>query len=423
MIRIVDRRFDSKNKSSVNRSRFIRRFKGQIKKAVSDAIDKSGIRDVAEGKRIGIPAKDIAEPQFTTGQGGIREQVFPGNDRFTSGETFDRPSGGGSGGKGSKASPDGHGYDDFVFTLSRDEFLDIFFEELALPNLLKRHLASITEFKRVRAGYTQTGVPTNINLVRTMRGAAGRRIAVGGGHQSRIRELQEELDELLRAGPPEGDPEVKRLRHEIHRLRTRVDAIPFIDSFDLRYNNHVRVAQPTTQAVMFCLMDISGSMDEQKKNIAKRFFTLLYLFLTRTYEHIDVVFIRHHTVAEEVDEENFFHSRETGGTVVSSALKMMKKVIETRYSTGLWNIYGAQASDGDNWLEDSVLCYELLNNQILGLTQFYAYIEIAEDTPQNLWEEYEKVQASHPGVFAMRRIKAANEIYPVFHDLFKRRVS
>jgi hypothetical protein len=421
MIRIVDRRFDSKNKSSVNRSRFIRRFKAQIRKAVSDAIDKSGIRDVAEGKRIGIPARDIAEPQFATGQGGIRDQVLPGNDHFTTGETFDRPQGG-AGGKGSKASPDGHGYDDFVFTLTRDEFLDIFFEELALPNLLKRHLANVTEFKRVRAGYTQTGVPTNINLVRTMRGAAGRRIAVGGSHQGRIRELEAELARLLRTAG-EGDPEVARLRHEIQRLRGRVATIPFIDSFDLRYNNHVRVAQPTTQAVMFCLMDISGSMDEQKKNIAKRFFTLLYLFLNRTYEHIDVVFIRHHTVAEEVDEDNFFHSRETGGTVVSSALKLMRQIIEARYNSSLWNIYGAQASDGDNWLEDSVLCYELLNNQILGLTQFYAYIEIAEDTPQNLWEEYEKVQVSHPGVFAMRRIKTANEIYPVFHDLFKRRVS
>ena len=197
--------------------------------------------------------------------------------------------------------------------------------------------------------------------------------------------------------------------------------MPFIDSFDLRYNNHVRIAQPTTQAVMFCLMDISGSMDEEKKNIAKRFFTLLYLFLTRTYEHIDVVFIRHHTVAEEVDEENFFHSRETGGTVVSSALKLMRKVIETRYGNGLWNIYGAQASDGDNWLEDSVLCYQLLHEQILGLTQYYAYIEIAEDTPQNLWEEYEKVQSVHPDVFAMRRIKAVTDIYPVFHELFKKR--
>jgi uncharacterized sporulation protein YeaH/YhbH (DUF444 family) len=420
MIRIVDRRLDSKNKSSVNRSRFIRRFKSQIKKAVSETIDKSGIRDLAEGKRIGIPGRDIAEPQFSTGRGGVREQVLPGNDRFTTGETFDRPQSQ-SGGKGSKASPDGEGMDDFVFTLTRDEFMEIFFEELALPNLVKRHLASITEFKRVRAGYSQTGVPTNINLIRTMRGAAGRRVAVGGPFNARLRELEKELAELLLAGG-EGDPEVKRVRLEIQRLRARVEAVPFIDSFDLRYNNHVRIAQPTTQAVMFCLMDISGSMDEEKKNIAKRFFTLLYLFLTRTYEHIDVVFIRHHTVAEEVDEENFFHSRETGGTVVSSALKLMRKVIEQRYASGLWNIYGAQASDGDNWLEDSVLCYDLLSEHILGLTQFYAYIEIAEDNPQNLWEEYVKVQAAHPGVFAMRRIRAVTDIYPVFHDLFKKRV-
>jgi uncharacterized sporulation protein YeaH/YhbH (DUF444 family) len=127
-------------------------------------------------------------------------------------------------------------------------------------------------------------------------------------------------------------------------------------------------------------------------------------------------------VAEEVDEENFFHSRETGGTVVSSALKLMRKVIDQRYSSSLWNIYGAQASDGDNWLEDSVLCYQLLNEQIMGLAQFYAYIEIAEDTPQNLWEEYEKVQEAHQGAFAMRRIKAVTDIYPVFHDLFKKRV-
>ena len=420
MIRIVDRRFDSKNKSSVNRGRFIRRFKNQIKKAVADTIDRSGIRDLAEGKRIGIPGRDIAEPQFSTGQGGVREQVLPGNDRFNTGETFDRPSGQ-NGGRGSKASPDGEGLDDFVFTLTRDEFLEIFFEELALPNLLKRHLASITEFKRVRAGYSQSGVPTNINLIRTMRGAAGRRIAVGAPQQSRMLELEAELARLLLVCG-EGDPEVKRVRQEITRLRARISAVPFIDSFDLRYNNHVRIAQPTIQAVMFCLMDISGSMDEQKKNIAKRFFTLLYLFLNRSYEHIDVVFIRHHTVAEEVDEENFFHSRETGGTVVSSALKLMRKVIDQRYASGLWNIYGAQASDGDNWLEDSALCYELLHAQILGLTQFFAYIEIAEDTPQNLWEEYERVQSANPGVFAMRRIKTVTDIYPVFHELFKKRV-
>jgi uncharacterized sporulation protein YeaH/YhbH (DUF444 family) len=421
MIRIVDRRFDSKNKSSVNRSRFIQRFKKQIRKAVSDTIDKAGIRDLDDGKKIGIPGRDIFEPQFSFGSGGIREQVHPGNDRFSTGDTVDRPEGGEGSGKGSQASPDGEGLDNFVFTLTRDEFLEIFFEDLALPNLVKRQLACAKDYRRVRAGYTQTGVPTNINFVRTMRGAAGRRIAVGGRHLSALREVEQELERLL-GQRGEEDPEVQILRVEALRLRTRIGAIPFIDDFDLRYNNRVRIAQPSTQAVMFCLMDVSGSMDEDKKNTAKRFFTLLYLFLKRNYDRIELVFIRHHTVAEEVDEEGFFHSRETGGTVVSSALKLMASVIEERYSSNAWNIYGAQASDGDNWQEDSTACFSLLNDKIMPFSQYFAYIEIASERPQSLWYEYEKVLSTHAETFAMKRILKLTDIYPVFCDLFKKRV-
>ncbi|MBS1159758.1 MAG: hypothetical protein H6R15_2177 [Proteobacteria bacterium] len=417
-VRIVDRRQDSKNKSSINRSRFIQRFKGQIRKAVADAIGRRGIRDLENGEKIGIPGKDIFEPHFRHGQGGRREIVHPGNDRFNTGDTVDRPLGGGAG-QGGKASPDGEGMDDFVFTLSRDEFLDIFFDELALPNLVKRQLARIDEYKRVRAGYTQSGVPTNINLVRTMRGAAGRRIAVAGPFAARLRELQDELERLRRDCP--GDPEIGQLEREIAGLKARREAIPFIDPFDLRYSNRIRIAQPTTQAVMFCLMDVSGSMDESKKQVAKRFFMLLYLFLNQNYEHIEVVFIRHHTVAEEVDEDNFFHSRETGGTIVSSALKLMHEVITARYASNAWNIYCAQASDGDNWNDDSAVCRELLSGSILPVVQYFAYIEIASLQPQNLWLEYEQLQASHPGQFAMQRIAEVSDIYPVFRELFRKR--
>ena len=169
MIHIVDRRFDSKNKSSVNRSRFLRRFKKQIRKAVSDTIDQSGIRDLDDGKKIGIPGRDILEPQFSHGPGGIREQVHPGNDRFTTGDEVDRPKQNEGKGGGSQASQDGEGLDNFVFTLSREEFLEIFFEDLALPNLVKRQLANVEEHRWVRAGYSQTGVPANISFIRTLR--------------------------------------------------------------------------------------------------------------------------------------------------------------------------------------------------------------------------------------------------------------
>ena len=417
MTQIIDRRFGNRNKSSVNRSCFLRRFRGQIKRAVADIINRDKIKDLDSGKKVRIPGRDISEPQFGHGPGGFRKHVHTGNDRFVPGDELDRPSGGQ--GQGGRASPDGEGEDAFEFSLSRDEFLEFFFEELALPNLIKRHLASIKEFKRVRAGFTHTGVPTNINLVRTMRGATGRRIATRAPYLQRLKELEAQLQaRLLQAG--EDDPEALRLRQEITRLRAKVRAVPFIDTFDLRYNNRVRVPQNTMQAVMFCLMDVSGSMDEDRKNIAKRFFTLLYLFLLRNYERIEVVFIRHHTSAEEVDEDRFFHSRETGGTIVSSALRLMRQVAGERYPASLWNIYGAQASDGDDWQDDAEPCRRFLEEEILPMVQHFAYIEIA-DSPQALWREYEALQEAHPDTFAMRRIQAVTDIWPVFHDLFKKR--
>ncbi len=419
MVRIIDRRFDSKRKSAVNRQRFLRRFKKQIRRAVNDAIGERSIRDLDNGEDVSIPAHDLSEPHFQHGSGGIWEQVFSGNDQFMSGDKIKRPSGGGGGGGGGgRASNEGEGEDDFVFHLSREEFLDIFFDDLALPNLIRTQLARITDFKSQRAGFTSDGSPANINIVRSMRGALGRRLALGAPFQARLRELQKELAEAVESWGDEHE-RVIALREEITRLRTKIEAIPFIDSFDLRFNNRIRVPKPTTQAVMFCVMDVSGSMDEQKKATAKRFFMLLYLFLTRSYEHIEVVFIRHHTIAKEVDEDEFFHSRESGGTVVSSALNLMHDIIADRYAGGAWNIYGAQASDGDNWDNDSPICRELLSTRILPWCQYFAYIEITPGEPQNLWREYEKLLGSHAN-FAMQNIEEPAQIYPVFRELFKK---
>ncbi|MFA7268659.1 MAG: YeaH/YhbH family protein [Sterolibacterium sp.] len=419
MLQIIDRRNDSKNKSAVNRNRFIRRFKGQIRKAVQDAIARRGIADIDNGEKIGIPAKDISEPHFHHGRGGRWSVVQPGNDRFVTGDEFDRPDEGAGGSGG--ASRDGEGVEDFAFTLSREEFLDIFFDDLALPRLVKTQLARILEYKRVRSGYTQTGVPTNINVVRSLRGAAGRRLAVGAPYRKALRELDEQLAELEARGEGDGE-EAAELRRRILCLLRKIEGLPFIDTFDLRYNNRIRIPAPSTQAVMFCIMDISGSMDEEKKQIAKRFFMLLYLFLTRTYDLIEIVFIRHHTRAEEVDEDEFFHSRETGGTVVSSALELMHRIVRERYASNVWNIYCAQASDGDNWEADSPKCRELLEANIIPLVQYYAYIEISDEEPQNLWREYARVMENHPQCFAMQRIGGLADIYPVFRELFRKRL-
>lgn len=245
-----------------------------------------------------------------------------------------------------------------------------------------------------------------------------RRIAARGPYYEQLADLEEALCQALMFGD-ETDPRVISLRARIEELEHRARNIPFIDTFDLRYNNRVKQPTPATQAVMFCLMDVSGSMDEGKKDMAKRFFTLLYLFLRRSYDVIDIVFIRHHTTAKEVGEEEFFYSRETGGTVVSSALQMMYDVARERYPTSQWNIYGAQASDGDNWTDDSPLCRDILINGIMPLTQYYAYVEITEDAHQGLWREYLTVKQQCPH-FAMQHIVNPGDIYPVFRQLFKK---
>lgn len=422
MTQFIDRRRNAGKKSTVNRQRFLNRYKSQIKRAVSDAIGKRSITEIDKGESVTIPSRDLAEPRFSRGHGGRTERVLPGNDAFVTGDRIKRPAGeSGAGAGGAEASNSGEGEDAFAFELSREEFLDLYFEDLELPDLIKKELARINTFKTVRAGITTSGIPSNINVLRSMRQATGRRVALALPYKRQLRALEDELA-LLSADTNASDAEKERLKHEIEHLKNKIQTVPFIDTIDLRYNNRIRMPAPSTQAVMFCVMDVSGSMDEPKKEIAKRFFILLYLFLTKNYKKIELVFIRHHTSAKEVSEEDFFYSRETGGTVVSSALELLNQIIETRYPPSAWNIYVAQASDGDNWNADSPYCLELLRDKIVPLLQYFAYIEIMPRHHQSLWEMYQQVQAQYPN-FAMENIDKVGDIYPVFRALFKRKIA
>lgn len=418
MSQVIDRRLNGKHKSAINRQRFIKRYKTQIKEAVAESLAGRSITDIESGEEINLPTRDISEPHFHHSKGGTHETVHPGNEEFITGDQIARPPSG-SGGRGNKASNEGEGEDDFQFSLSKDEFLDLYFEDLELPDLVKTQLATVTEYQSVRAGYTQNGVPSNINLVRTMKGALGRRMALRAPYVSKIKKL--ELEHIEAELNNDHDA-IDKISEEIKHLKHRINTIPFIDTFDLRYNNRTTIPRPHTKAVMFCLMDVSGSMDQERKDIAKRFFTLLYLFLNRNYEHIDVVFIRHHTTAKEVDEDEFFNSRETGGTVVSSALVLMNEIIADRYPKCDWNIYGAQASDGDNWQDDSPLCRKIIEEKIIPLVQHFSYVEITADNHQSLWSEYLSIKSSFKN-FEMQNIESLSDIYPVFRELFKKKVA
>jgi uncharacterized sporulation protein YeaH/YhbH (DUF444 family) len=423
-VNIIDRRLNPQGKSLTNRQRFLRRARRRIQEAVREAARGRGIADIADGEKISIPADDLREPVFRRGQdGGVRDYVLPGNKEYLRGDKLPRPESGGGQGGGSEGSPDGEGEDDFRFVLTKEEFLDIFLDDLELPDLVKKQVQKSESHTFTRAGFSVTGNPSSLAIIRTMRNSLSRRLALRRPTLEELQELEAKITALRQRG--EDADELAKLEADLERITRRRKIIPFIDPLDVRFKRFEPVPKPITQAVMFCLMDVSGSMTEHMKDLAKRFFMLLYLFLTRRYRHVDIVFIRHTHEASEVDEQTFFYSTDSGGTVVSTALSEMKKIIAERYPTANWNIYAAQASDGDNTSSDNDVATKLLQEAILPLCQYFAYVEVGPEdkdwTSRNtdLWTTYKGVNNPH-GILAMRKVRRRNEIYPVFHDLFAR---
>ena len=399
---IIDRRLNDRNKNAVNRQRFLRRYKEQIRKSVGDIVSERSITDMEQGGNVSVPVKDISEPSFRHGSGGDREIVSPGNRKFTTGDRIPRPTGGGGGGGGS-GEGDGEGDDNFTFALSREEFMNLFFDDLELPHLVRNFIGEVKDFKWHRAGYTPTGVPANLSVGRSMRNAMARRIALGAPLKRQLAELQA----------------AQAAEEEIEAMRQRIERIPFLDDIDLRYRHRVKEPLPISRAVMFCLMDVSASMTEDKKDLAKRFFTLLYLFLSRKYEKVEIVFIRHTDDAQEVDEDTFFHDTRSGGTVVLSALKLMQEIMAARYPGDAWNVYGAQVSDGDAFGADPEKSRACLVDQLLPQVRYFAYIEVPdhEHRASPLAHAYQRIDSDR---FAMKSVTARNEVYPVLRELFKR---
>jgi uncharacterized protein len=425
-MQILDRRLNPSGRSLPNRQRFLRRAKALVQDAVRDASAKRGIRSADVGGEVSIPLHGIREPTFHHGDGGIRDHVLPGNKEYRAGDEIPRPPSGGGGG-GSEGSPDGSGEDEFRFVLTREEFLDLFLDDLELPEMAKRRLVEGSDPAWHRAGYSVSGSPANLSLSRTMRNSLSRRIALRRPKPEEAEALRDEIGRLEADGNPMG--RLPALRAELEKLLRRTQRIPYIDPVDVRYRRFEPVPRPVAQAVMFCLMDVSGSMTEDMKDLAKRFYVLLYLFLQRRYKHVELVFIRHTHEAAEVDEETFFHSRETGGTLVSTALEEMRRVVADRYPPADWNIYAAQASDGDNASGDSQRTARLLTEEILPACQYYAYIEVGRDGehgmpgfprgPTDLWRTYETLVAMGAPM-AMKKVRHRRDIFPVFRELFQK---
>jgi uncharacterized sporulation protein YeaH/YhbH (DUF444 family) len=418
---IIDRRLNPQGKSLPNRRRFIRRAKQELTEAVRKTTAERSISDLGGDEKIWVRTNRLKEPQLrhspTLGQ---RDHVLPGNKQFEEGDRLKRPSAK-AGGRGSQASDSGEGTDGFQFALNQEEFLDIFFDDLELPDLLRKQMKSSDSFTPVRAGHALSGSISNLNLKKTMRNSLARRIALKRPSSATLALFKTELSRLTETDDPDRIKKIAELEEQLHIHQTRSKRIPFIDPLDVRYNRFEFVPQPVTSAVMFCLMDVSGSMTEHMKDLAKRFYKLLYLFLRRRYKNVDLVFIRHTHLAREVDEETFFLSTETGGTVVSTAFEEMLRVIGQRYPSSNWNIYAAQASDGDNVPSDNTKVVNLLKDKVLPMCQYFAYIEVGHQDGMSqmtdLWRTYEVlIRGGEP--IAARKVNDRSQIFPVFRDLF-----
>ncbi len=392
-------------------------------RAARDAISAGKLRDVGRDEAVNIPADALHEPSFHhVFSGGERHVVLTGNRSFSAGDRIKRPDGNEGRNSGAAGDESGEEADEYRFVLTRDEFLDLFFEDLELPDLIKRQISASDATALSRAGMTSDGSPVQLDLGRTMRYSMARRIGLRRPKPQELLELEEEIKHRETEGRDASD-----LVSALVSMSRKLARVPWIDPIDLRYRRFTLTPRPNTRAVMFCLMDVSGSMTEQMKELAKRFFLLLHVFLERRYKRVDIVFIRHTEAAEEVDEQTFFSDPRTGGTIVSSALLEFLRIQTERFPAERWNIYVAQASDGDNFSGDTGKASALLEGCVLPVVQHYAYIEISGSGAvirgeTDLWRGYAKVAERTPHL-AMRQVGDRRDIFPVFRDLFARKTT
>jgi uncharacterized sporulation protein YeaH/YhbH (DUF444 family) len=422
---IIDRRPNPHGKNLENRQRVLGRARAAVARATRAAIDQGTLREVGKDQAVTIPADILHEPSFhTVFSSGKRQVVLNGNKEFSTGDRLARPRGGAGGGGGQGAGEGGgEGEDGFRFVLTRDEFLDLFFEDLELPDLVKSQIVATETTAPLRAGISLDGSPSQLDMSRSMRQSMARRIGLRRPKTEAVLALEAEIARLETSG--EDAEELRCLRGQLELALQRLARVPWIDPVDLRYRRFTQAPKPSARAVMFCLMDVSGSMSEQMKDLAKRFFLLLHVFLERRYKRVELVFIRHTETAEEVDEQTFFTDPRTGGTVVSTALAEFIRIQKARYPKDSWNIYAAQASDGDNSGSDTQQAVAMLENDILPLVQHFAYIEVAMSAARirsesDLWRGYDPL-SRRESKLAMRRVAEARDIFPVFRDLFGRK--
>jgi uncharacterized sporulation protein YeaH/YhbH (DUF444 family) len=435
----VDRRKTGRGKSLPNRQKLLKRIKDSIKNAKPQDLDATGVMGAGNSnKKFENPVKvardALSEPTFRYASGsGEHEIVLPGNDVWEKGDPFPVQSGeGGPGnGKGEGAGQgNGNGEDDFIVNISRSEFYDAFFEDCELPDLEQTSEKVLPEAVWKPAGFQKEGNPGQMSVIRSYRNSLGRRKALNAEAYRRIEELEAEMDryntgthgQCQYLSLEEIGSIIYGLAEEIAALRSKIAATPFFEKIDLRFRKSEKVQVKSSDAVLVMAMDVSASMDEEKKRLARKYFVLQYAFIKRSYPDTDLIFIYHTDEAYEVTEDEFFTSRVNGGTVISSAMDLTNKILTERYDASQTNLYFSYAGDGDNWNNDNARVQQILQNEgLLKRLRHAVYLQVGQEmswsAQSQMWEVMQKISAAEPKLHIIK-VHSDDEVFSAFKSVY-----
>lgn len=393
-----DKSFERSDRSARDRQRHREKVRQAIKDNIADIISEESIIGKSRDKIIKVPIKGVKEYRFIYGQNN--PGVGQGNGKTQPGDIVGKSDQEGK--EGEEKAGDRPGEDYYETDITLEELIDIVFEDLELPFWERkkfRQVESTRLFKR--KGYRSKGIRPRLDRKKTVRARVRRKHATIGP-----RRLNSAMDNAINNNDKNGLAESEESRR-----------FPFHDD-DLKYRHLVEDIKLESNAVVLCIMDTSGSMDPVKKYLARSFYFLLYQFVHQRYQNTELVFIAHHTEAKEVDEEEFFHKGESGGTFVSSGYKKALEIIDERYHPAIWNIYAFHTSDGDNFPSDNEAALEAAK-ELCAVCNLFGYGEVK---PEGAWSYgggslsglFDSIETDN---FCMVKINKKEDLWPAFRRL------
>lgn len=360
---------DGKDRSAEDRRRHRELVDEAIKKNIGNIIAEESIIGQSRDKKIKIPIKGIKEYQFIYGKNS--PGVGSGDGTEKRGDIIAEDKAGKKGvGDGQAGNQEGE--DIYETEVTIDELINYLFEDLNLPDIDKKKLSQLETIQSFRKlGYQLKGIPPRLAKRRSVIEKIKRKQASKRGFEEYSREREKDSDTYEYIEDADNLQQPDNLDFHDNAGTRR---FPFMEE-DLRYHRVRITHKKDFNAVVICIMDVSGSMDQTKKYIARSFYFLLYQFIRLKYSNVDVAFVAHTTVAKEVNEDEFFHKGESGGTYISSGYEKALEIIEQRYNPASWNIYAFHCSDGDNWTEDNKRAVEYAK-KLCEVCNLFGYGEI-----------------------------------------------